>query len=66
MALIVNGEAQQLPTPATVSGLIASLNLQNRRLAVELNGAIVPRSGWDHTPLGDGDRIELVKAIGGG
>ena len=66
MPLLVNGEPLSLPAPPTVAGLIAALQLEGQRVAVERNGTLVPRSVWGDTPLNDGDQIELVKAIGGG
>lgn len=66
MSLIVNGHSEALPQPATVAGLVESLKLAGQRLAVELNGEIVPRNLWPQTVLSAGDRIEIVRAIGGG
>ncbi len=66
MSLMVNGRAEPLPQPATLDGLVDALDLTGQRLAIEHNGQIVPRSLWDTTPLADEDRIEIVKAIGGG
>ncbi len=63
---ILNGEPQPVPAPATIAGLIATLKLEGQRVAIELNGEIVPRSGWAAVALNADDRIELVKAIGGG
>jgi thiamine biosynthesis protein ThiS len=66
MRLQVNGEGRDLPeTVATVGGLIQHLGLAGR-LAVELNGEIVPASRHATAPLQDGDRLEIVRAIGGG
>ena len=62
----VNGEPQALPSPATVAGLIAALQLEGQRIAIERNGEIVPRSSWGDTLLSETDSIELVRAIGGG
>ena len=64
--LIVNGRAEPLPNPATLEGLVDALLLTGQRLAVEHNGQIIPRSLWAVTPVADEDRIEIVKAIGGG
>jgi thiamine biosynthesis protein ThiS len=49
-----------------VAGLVAALGLNPRKVAVERNLAIVPRSAYGSTPLADGDRIEIVHFIGGG
>ena len=66
MRIQLNGEAFELPDGETVAGLIGRLDLAGRRVAVELNLDIVPRSQHATTLLGDGDRVEVVHAIGGG
>jgi sulfur carrier protein len=66
MKLMVNGEAMELPAAATLAELVARLDLKGQRVAFEVNGAIVPRSQRDAHPLGDGDKVEVVTAIGGG
>ena len=62
----VNGEPRARPRGATLAQLLESLNLGAQRVAVERNGAIVPRSRHAETALAAGDRIEIVRAIGGG
>ena len=64
--ITVNGEARQLSRPMTVLDLLGELALVGKRLAVERNGEIVPRGRHADTPLQDGDRIEIVVAVGGG
>lgn len=66
MQILVNGQPTPLPSPLTVAELIEHLRLGGRRLAVELNGEVVPRSRWRETRLKDRDRAEIVKAVGGG
>lgn len=66
IAVSVNGEARQLPPDTTVAELLARLAPAGRRIAVERNGAIVPRSMHGTTMLADGDRLEIVIAVGGG
>ena len=66
MELIINGEPQQLPEPTTVAALLAARNLAGKRVAVERNGEIVPRTRHAETLLAAGDRIEIVVAVGGG
>ena len=51
---------------ATLAELVASLGLAGKRIAVERNGEIVPRSRYADTPLAAGDRLEIVGAVGGG
>lgn len=61
-----NGQAVVLEAPASVAELLRVHGLAERRVAVECNGEIVPRSAHASTLLKDGDRIEVVHAIGGG
>lgn len=66
MQILLNGEPHQLDQPLTLSALINQLGLTGKRLAVELNLEIVPRSQHADTRLSEGDRVEIVHAIGGG
>ena len=66
MQIILNGTPTSVPVRPTLAALLASLQLAGQRLAVELNGGIVPRSRWSEVYVAEGDRIEIVKAIGGG
>ena len=66
MQLIVNGETRSLEGVTDVAALVAALGLDGRKVAVERNLEIVPRSAYDRTALEDGDRIEIVHFIGGG
>ncbi|ROR34624.1 sulfur carrier protein ThiS [Inmirania thermothiophila] len=66
MEIIVNGEARSVADELTVAGLVRLLGLEGRRLAVEVNREIVPRSEHPHRRLQPGDRVEIVHAIGGG
>ena len=66
MQILLNGEPHQLDQPLTLSALIDQLGLTGKRLAVELNLEIVPRSQHADTRLVDGDHVEVVHAIGGG
>ncbi len=61
----LNGEPRVI-APGSVAGLLASLCLDLRKVAVERNEAIVPRSLYDRTKLLPGDRLEIVHFIGGG
>ena len=62
----VNGSSWEGPVGVTVAGLVATLCLSPRGVAVARNGEVVPRSQWDDTRLSDGDRIEIVTAAAGG
>ena len=64
--LTINGAAKQFPQPLNVSQLISMLELAGKRIAIERNGEIVPRSQFDAVALTDGDRLEIVVAVGGG
>lgn len=66
MRLTINGEDQGFEPPLTVAGLLAALALEPRKIAVERNLEIVPRSAYGQTALADGDRIEIVQFVGGG
>jgi sulfur carrier protein len=62
----VNGAAHRLEQPVEVSTLLATLDLSGKKVAVERNGEIVPKSAHASTVLADGDRLEIVVAVGGG
>lgn len=64
--LIINGEPRQFPTPLTLGQLVDTLSLAGKRVAIEKNGEIAPRSQYAEMPLADGDRLEIVVAVGGG
>lgn len=66
LAITVNGEARQFPAPLTVAGLTDQLGLTGKRIAVERNGEIVPKSRHAMVELTTGDRLEIVVAVGGG
>jgi sulfur carrier protein len=64
--ITLNGAQREFPAPLTFTQLLDELDLAGRRLAVERNGEIVPRSTFADSRLADGDRIEVVIAVGGG
>jgi sulfur carrier protein len=64
--LSVNGQSRQFAPGANIAHLIDELALVGKRIAVERNGEIVPRSRYAETLLADGDRLEIVVAVGGG
>lgn len=66
MQLMVNGEAHETLAAADVAALVLELGLDLKKVAVERNLEIVPRSLYAQTPLADGDRIEIVQFVGGG
>jgi sulfur carrier protein len=66
ISLTVNGEPRRFDAPLTAAQLIARLDLTGKRVALERNGEIVPRSRLEQQELADGDRVEIVVAVGGG
>jgi sulfur carrier protein len=66
MQILLNGAPTAIADGTCLAGLIETLQLAGKRIAVELNGDIVPRSRWPQVHLAEGDRTEIVKAIGGG
>jgi sulfur carrier protein len=66
MNIVLNGETRLFEAPLTVAELLARLDLTGARVAVEVNREIVPRSRHGERVLSDHDRVEVVRAIGGG
>jgi len=66
MNVLLNGETREVAGTCTLAELLASSGYAERRIAVEVNREIVPRSRHGEHRLADGDRIEIVHAIGGG
>jgi sulfur carrier protein len=64
--ITVNGERQTMAPGATAADLLAALSMTGRRIAVEVNEELLPRSRFEAYRLQPGDRIEIVHAIGGG
>lgn len=64
--LTLNGEPYATAPRLTAADLVEQLGLSGRRIAVEVNEQIVPKSQLAATPLADGDHVEVVHAIGGG
>jgi thiamine biosynthesis protein ThiS len=66
MDVIINGEKRQFAESIPLTALVEQLGMQPERLAIELNGDIVPRPLWPQTLLHDRDRLEIVHFVGGG
>ena len=66
MNILLNGDSRNLPAATTLLELLQSEGLAERRVAVEINGQIIPRSQHAQTRLNDGDQVEIVHALGGG
>jgi len=63
---MVNDEPRTVPGGATIAELVALLGLGPRRIAVEVNSAVVPRADYGATVLRDGDAVEIIHFVGGG
>ncbi|GHU35317.1 thiamine biosynthesis protein ThiS [Betaproteobacteria bacterium] len=66
MLILLNGKSRQFPDQLTVSALVETLGYAGKRIAVERNGEIVPRGRHADVVLAEGDRLEIVVAVGGG
>ena len=66
LRLHINGAPREFASRLTVQGLVAELGVAGKRIAIERNGEIVPRSQYGAVHLADGDKLEVVVAVGGG
>jgi sulfur carrier protein len=66
ITLRINGQPRQFPAPLSIAELVLELDLSGKRIAVEKNGEIVPRSQHGNAQVADGDQLEIVVAVGGG
>jgi sulfur carrier protein len=66
MQILINGEATEIPQDLSVAALIERLDLSGKRVAVEVNRDLVPRSRFETHRLAPGDRVEIIHAVGGG
>ncbi len=66
MTITLNGEPHEIARPLTVSALLSQLNIDARRVAVELNSVVLKRPSYDSTLLREGDQVEIVNFVGGG
>ena len=66
MQLVVNGQIREVASELTLRDLVVELALGPSKIAVELNGQVVPSSSWESTDLNEGDRVEIVHFVGGG
>ena len=63
---MLNGDPFDVPGPLTIAGLLARLDIDSRRVAVERNLVVLKRALFDTTEVADGDQIEIVNFVGGG
>ncbi|MBI4384593.1 MAG: sulfur carrier protein ThiS [Nitrospinae bacterium] len=66
MRLIVNGQEREIRSVATLADLLRELEIAAPNFAVAVNSQVVPKSRYEDTPVGEGDNIEIVHAVGGG
>ena len=66
MQLVINGQEKDLKSSATIAQMLKELDITGSHIAVALNFQVVPRSSYDQTPLNEGDKVEIVHAVGGG
>lgn len=66
MTITLNGDRHELTAPMSVSALLQQLEIDARRVAVELNLAVVKKAAYDSSVIKDGDEIEIVNFVGGG
>ena len=66
ITITINGERRELAQPLAFAELVDELGLAGKRIAVERNGEIVPRSQFANAAVADGDTLEIVVAVGGG
>ena len=66
MTIKLNGDPHQLPGPLSVSALLQTLEIDGRRVAVELNTAVIKKAAYDTSVVKDGDEVEIVNFVGGG
>lgn len=66
MQIVLNGQTRTLETGTTLADLVATLEFRGRRMAIEVNEEVIPRSEYADFVLGEGDRVEIVHAVGGG
>ena len=66
MTITLNGDAHELPEPVTVAALLRTLDIDARRVAVEVNLSVIKKTAYDTLVIGDGDEVEVVNFVGGG
>jgi len=65
-SVFINGDSRSIAAGSTVSGLLETLGLGGKRVAVAVNRNVVPRSRYDSVVLATDDRVEILEAVGGG
>jgi sulfur carrier protein len=66
MLILVNGEKREMEPTATIQGLLEELGMESERVAVAVNASVVPRRELGMRRLAEGDRVDVIEAVGGG
>ena len=66
MTIRLNGDSREISGPLSISALLEQLEIDARRVAVELNTAVVKKAAYDSSVIKDGDEVEIVNFVGGG
>ncbi len=66
MNISINKEMMSLPEKTTIAGMLKKLDIQREYIAVEINMTIIPKSEFDNYQLKDNDKVEIIRAVGGG
>jgi thiamine biosynthesis protein ThiS len=66
MTITLNGDRHEVPKPISISALLEQLEIDARRVAVELNAAVVKKAAYDSAVIKEGDEVEIVNFVGGG
>ena len=64
--IFISGDIKKFPQEVNIVSILESLNISSKHIAIEINESLIFRSDWEKTNLKDGDKVEIVKAIGGG
>ena len=64
--IFINGDLRKFPQETNIVSLLEILNISSKHIAIEINESLIFRSDWEKTNLKDKDKVEIVKAIGGG
>ncbi len=66
VTITLNGDTHELPGPVTVASLLRTLEIDSRRVAVEVNLSVIKKTAYETLIIGDGDEVEVVNFVGGG
>jgi thiamine biosynthesis protein ThiS len=66
MTIRLNGDTHELPGPLTIEALLRALDIDSRRVAVEVNLSVIKKNAYETLVIGDGDEVEVVNFVGGG